>query len=144
MFRVTAESLQAYLDFDPDRTSDLVKFHQLMRKTAPDLERYFHRGTPAGEPGMRMQMIGYGKSRYATKAGQSVEWPVIGLALQKNYISVYVSVTKDGEPIVQTYAGTLGALRIGRNNFSFARFDDLNIPALSSLVAEVASIVISP
>ena len=144
MFRVTAESLQAYLDCDPDRKSDLVKFHQLMREAAPDLKRYFHRGSPAGEPGMRMKMIGYGKSQYATTSGQSVEWPVIGLALQKNYISVYVSVTKDGEPIVQTYAGALGALRIGRNNFSFARFDDLNISALSSLVAEVASIVISP
>ncbi len=139
MFRVTADTLEAYLDFDPDRRPDLVKFHQLMRATAPNLKRYFHRGTPAGEPGMRMKMIGYGRSHYPTKSGELVEWPVIGLALQKNYISVYVSVRKAGKPITQPYAGKLGELRMGENNFSFARFADLNIPALSSLLAEVAA-----
>ena len=69
-----------------------------------------------------------------------VEWPVIGVALQKNHISVYVSVTKAGESIVRSYAGTLGDLRSGGNNFSFERFDDLKVPAVSSLFAEVAAI----
>jgi hypothetical protein len=41
---------------------------------------------------------------------------------------------------VRAYAGKLGALRSGGNNFSFERFDDLNAPALSSLFAEVAAI----
>ena len=89
MFRVTADSLGAYLDFDPERKPDLVKLHKLMAKTAPALKRYFHKGTPAGEAGMRMKMIGYGRFRYAIKSGKTTEWPVIGVALQKNYISVY-------------------------------------------------------
>jgi hypothetical protein len=58
MFRVTADSLGAYLDFDPEQKPDLVKLHKLMAKTAPALTRYFHKGTPAGEAGMRMKMIG--------------------------------------------------------------------------------------
>ena len=140
MFRVAADSLAAYLDFDPERKPDLVKLHALIRETAPALKRYFHRGTPAGEAGMRMKMIGYGKFRYAIKSGKSTEWPVIGVTLQKNYISVYVAVTRGGAPIVRAYAGKLGALRSGGNNFSFERFDDLNAPALSSLFAEVAAI----
>lgn len=69
MFRVAADSLDAYLDFDPVRKPDLVRLHELMRKTAPVLKRHFHKGTPAGEAGMRMQMIGYGKFRYAIKSG---------------------------------------------------------------------------
>jgi hypothetical protein len=141
MFRVTADSLEAYLDFDPARKPDLVRLHKLMRKTAPVLRRYFHKGTPAGEAGMRMKMIGYGRLRYSIKSGKTTEWPVIGVALQKNYISVYVSVTKAGAPIVPAYAGKLGELRVGGNNFSFERFDDLRIPALSSLFAEVAGII---
>ena len=28
-----------------------------------------------------------------------VTWPIVGLALQKNYISLYTSVVKDGAPI---------------------------------------------
>jgi hypothetical protein len=72
-----------------------------------------HEGTPAGEPGMRMKMIGYGKFRYEVQSGQTVEWPIIGVALQKNYISVYVAIRKNGRPIVETYAGELGELRSG-------------------------------
>ena len=140
MFRVTADSLRAYLDFDPERKPDLVKLHKLMAKTAPVLKRYFHKGTPAGEAGMRMKMIGYGKFRYAIKSGKTTEWPVIGVALQKNYISVYVSVTKAGAPLVPAYEGELGELRMGGNNFSFVGFDDLRSPALSSLFAEADSI----
>src|ERR1700730_17174134 len=140
MFRVTADSLGAYLDFDPERRPDLVKLHKLMAKTAPALKRYFHKGTPAGEAGMRMKMIGDGKFRYLNRSREKTEWPVICLALQKNYISVFVSVTKAGSPLVPAYEGKLGELRMGGNNFSFVRFDDLRSPALSSLFAEARSI----
>ena len=90
-----------------------------------------------------MKMIGYGRFRYAIKSGKSTSWPVIGLALQKNYISVYVSVTRNGAPIVPAYAGKLGELRMGGNNFSFERFDDLNEKNVSSLFTEVAGIFAS-
>jgi hypothetical protein len=140
MFRVTADTLQAYLDFDPERRRDLTELHKLVVSAAPTLKRYFHRGTPAGEAGMRMKMIGYGKFRYAVKSGKSTEWPVIGVALQKNYISVYVAVTRQGAPIVSRYAGELGERRMGGNNFSFERFDALKHDAVSALFAEVAGI----
>ena len=53
MFRVTADSLEAHLAFDPGRTADLEQLHAVMRKAAPSLKRHFHAGTPAGEAGMR-------------------------------------------------------------------------------------------
>jgi hypothetical protein len=140
MYRVVADSLEAYLDFDAGRKSDVVRLHEVMRKAAPGLKRYFHKGTPAGEAGMRMKMIGYGKFRYAIKSGSTIEWPVVGVALQKNYVSVYVAVTKAGAAIVGGYAGKLGELRSGRNNFSFEQFEDLNVTALSTLFAEAADI----
>jgi hypothetical protein len=111
-----------------------------MRKAAPTLKRHFHQGTPAGDAGMRMKMIGYGRFRYAIKSGKTTSWPVVGVALQRNYISVYLSITKDGAPIAQSYAGRLGELRMGRNNFSFEKFENLKIKALSSLLAEAANI----
>jgi hypothetical protein len=140
MFRVNADTLETYLDFDPIRKIDLQKLDRLLRKSAPGLKRYFHKGTPAGEPGMRFKMIGYGKSHYLAKSGQRVEWPVVGVALQKSYISVYLSIAKDGAPLVDSYAGRLGELRIGRNNFSFVRFDDLNLATVSALLAEAEGI----
>ena len=69
MFRVTVGSLAAYLDFDPERKPDLVRLHALIREAAPALKRYFHKETPAGEAGMRMKMIGYGK--FAARSGDA-------------------------------------------------------------------------
>jgi hypothetical protein len=140
MFRVAADTLQAYLDFDPIRKIDLQKLDRLLKTSAPGLKRYFHQGTPAGEPGMRFKMIGYGKSHYIAKSGQQVEWPVVGVALQKSYISIYLSVNKDGAPLLQSYAGSLGECRAGRNNFSFVTFDDLNLANVSALLAEANQI----
>lgn len=140
MFRVAADSLEGYLAFDPGRTADLEQLHAVMHKAAPSLKRHFHAGTPAGEAGMRMNMIGYGEFRYAIKSGKTAAWPVIGLALQKNYISVYVAVTRGGKPLVSCYAGNLGELRAGGNNFSFEAFVDLKAPAVAALFAEAADI----
>ena len=140
MFRVSVDSLEAYLAFDPERTAELEALHALMRKAAPGLKRHFHAGTPAGEAGMRMKMIGYGRFAYAIKSGKTTSWPVIGVALQKNYISVYVTVTRRGKPLVSCYAAGLGALRNGRNNFSFEQFSDLKTPVVASLFAEAAAI----
>ena len=138
MFRVAAGSLEAYLAFDPARTADLEQLHAVMRKAAPSLRRHFHAGTPAGEAGMRMNMIGYGGFRYAIKSGKTAAWPVIGVALQKNYISVYVAVTRGGK--VSCYAGKLGELRAGGNNFSFVAFGDLDAANVAALFAEAADI----
>lgn len=140
MFSVDVDSLEAYFAFDPGRTAELEQLHTLIRKSAPGLKCHFHAGTPTGEAGMRMKLIGYGKFRYAIKSGKTTPWPVIGVALQKNYISIYVAVTRDAKPLVSCYAGRLGELRSGGNNFSFRTFAELNSPVASSLFAEAAAI----
>lgn len=140
MFRVDADSLDAYLDFDPKRKAELVKLDGVIRKSAPTLKRHFHEGTPAGSAGMRMKMIGYGRFQYAIKSGKTTPWPVVGVALQKNYISVYMAVTKSGRPLLQGYTGKLGEIRSGGNNFSFETVDDLDTTQLSKLFAEADSI----
>jgi hypothetical protein len=136
VFRVDADSLAEYFTFDPRRKIDLQKLDKLIRASAPGLKRYFHRGTPAGEPGMRFKMIGYGRLPYLGRTGKYVEWPDVGVALQKNYISVYFSLLKDGAPMIQSYAGKLGEWSVGHNNFSFKAYEDLDTRLAGSLFAE--------
>lgn len=136
MFRVDATSLNDYLDFDPKRKMDLEQLDKLIKESAPGLKRYFHRGTPEGEPGMRFKMIGYGRFNYLARNGKRVEWPAVGVALQRNYISVYLSIAKDDAPLIQSYAGKLGEFRVGSNNFSFRKYEELNVRIASALFAE--------
>jgi hypothetical protein len=136
MFKVDVDSMAAYFDFDPGRRIELEELDALIRTSAPRLTPYFHRGTPTGEPGMRFKMIGYGSFEYAAKSGKTVLWPLIGVALQKNYISVYFAVTRQGKPVTEGYQGRLGAVRSGEGNFSFNRFSDLDRGRLSELVSE--------
>jgi len=140
MFKVDVANSKEYMAFDPARTSDLKRLDALIRETAPELTPHFHAGTPTGEAGMRMKMLGYGKSSYTTKAGKTTPWPVIGVALQKSYISVYFAVRRTGMPITARYAGKLGELKTGRNNFSFKKFADLKAHLVRELVFEAAAI----
>ncbi len=129
MFKVEVETLEDYLAFDPARRGDLELWGGLMQQVAPLLTQYFHRGTPAGQPGMRFRMIGYGRRVLSS----GVEWPVVGVALQKNYISVYLI---DGA-VLEPFRGRLGEVRMGRGNFSFVRFTDLDMEAVTGLLGEV-------
>ncbi len=140
MFRVDADSLAAYRAFDPARKPELAKLHAAVRAAAPSLTCHFHPGTPAGTPGMRFKMIGYGRFRYPARGGTLVSWPVIGVALQKNYISVYVPLTKRGKPLVATHAAKLDAHRTAPFNFSFVCYDDLDAKTASALFADAARI----
>jgi hypothetical protein len=114
MFKVEVDTFEDYLAFDPARREDLEAFDRLVVSTAPGLERYFHAGTPAGQLGMRFKLLGYGPFHYTATNGQRVEWPTIGVALQKNYISVYVAAKEpDGIPVTERFRGWLGESRMG-------------------------------
>ena len=138
MFKVEASTLKKYFDWDLGRKPCLVFMDELIRQAAPDLKRWFYKGSAAGEPGMRMKLIGYGSFEYSVKSGKTVTWPIIGMALQKNYISVYVSVTKNHEPILNDYWDQIGALRYGDNNFSFSDPNQLHVAALTRLFKDIA------
>ena len=95
MHKVQANTLDEYFNVDPARKSDLEAMDALIRETAPELKRWFYAGASGGKPGMRMSLIGYGAFQYEVKSGERVEWPIIGIALQKNYLTLYTSVFKD-------------------------------------------------
>jgi hypothetical protein len=137
MFKVEASSLKEYFDWDLSRRPCLVFMDKVIRAAAPELKRWFYKGSAAGEPGMRLKLIGYGSFVYPVKSGKTVKWPIISIALQKNYVSVYLSVSKDNEPILDDYRDQLGALKYGDNNFCFSDPGQLNVPALTRLFKDI-------
>ena len=137
MHKVQAKTLDGYFNADPVRKSDLEALDILIRDTAPKLDRWFYAGASDSKPGMRMSLIGYGAFQYEMKSGERVVWPIVCVALQKNYMTLYTSVFKDDAPIVDQYIGRLGELKAGINNFSFVTFDQLDRDAVAALVKDV-------
>jgi hypothetical protein len=141
MHKVQATTLSEYFAADPARKDDLEALDALIREAAPRLERWFYAGASDGKPGMRMSLIGYGAFQYQVKSGDRVEWPILGMALQKNYLTLYTSVFKDDAPIVDQYTGKLGELRAGVNNFSFVTFGQLDPDAVTALIKDIENTV---
>ena len=139
MFKVKAGSLTEYFKAAGQREGCLRKTDKLIRQTSPNLKRWLYDVGEKEEHGMHMKMIGYGKFTYSLKSGVRLDFPIIGLALQKNYISIYVSVTKNGSPIVKDYCGKLNEVRIGKkDNFSFTSFEVLHKPNFVQLIKEIS------
>jgi len=107
------------------RRSQIREIHDLVRRTLPKLE-----------PHMQSGMIGYGRYRYRYASGREGEWPVISLASNRQYISLYVSATVRGRYLAETYRDRLPKASIGRSCVRFRKIEDLDLKALKQLLAD--------
>jgi hypothetical protein len=139
LFKVMAGSVEEYFGFDPDREDELRAIDALIRSAAPSLTRWFVPGTPAGEPGMTMTMIGYGEFEYTVKGSAApIRWPVLGLALQKNYVSLYSSASGDDGPFTCGYSVRLGRARVSSKGVvTFTSRRDLNLEVLAKMITAI-------
>jgi hypothetical protein len=127
--------------FDPARENALRELDAVIRAAAPALSRWFVPGTPPGEPGMTMTMIGYGQYTYTVKSSPAlVTWPILGIALQKNYLSFYNNAYGDGTPFACAYGGKLGRARVSAKGVvTFASIDGISLQALAEMVTATAA-----
>ena len=120
-----------------DVRADIRFLDSEISKRIPDhAERVLYEGKFWG--GSDQSIIGYGKAVYINSAGKTVEWFMVGLAKQKNYISMYVSATDDSGYVLARYADRLGKVKTGASSISFRSLDDIDLDALMELV-EVAA-----
>jgi len=141
MYKVTATTRNSYLEEAENSNRDLKSIDEFIQKIVPGLQPWFYNVGPK-EPGMTFKMLAYGKFTYKSpkKSRDAIDWPVIGIALQKNYISMYISITKNDKPLVDYYADELNYTRRGNNNFSFEAFGQINKVALEQMLKEAALI----
>ncbi len=83
--------------------------------------------------GTAQSIIGYGEYSY-TRSGRQSDWFVVGLALQKNYISVYVNAVQDGQYVAERYRSQLGRVKVGKSSISFKRIEDVNLEVLATVL----------
>jgi len=125
MFKPTkAKSVEAYLAAVPSERKEIILFlHEFIQKAAPKLKPHF-----------AYNMLGYGSFSYKSYKKEILEWPVISLANQKNYISVYVCAVNKGKYIAEMHAKALGEVSVGRSCIRFKKLEDINLPVLKKVI----------
>ena len=129
MFKPTkAKSVNEYISaLPPERREEVNFLHALIKKTAPKLRPHF-----------AYNMLGYGKFPYKNYKNEDISWPVIALASQKNYISLYVCAVSNNEYIAEKHKKDLGKVSVGKSCIRFKKIDDLNLPVLKKVIREAA------
>lgn len=98
------------------------------------LDSFIRKTVPSLKPVFAYNMPGYGLFPYRNYKNEEIEWPVIGLASQKNYISLYVCAVENGEYIAEKYKDTLGKVSVGKSCIRFKKLDDLDLKGLARVL----------
>lgn len=118
---------------------DIAKLDKEFTKIIPE-DRVLWQGVFWG--GSQQSIIGYGHLTFHGSHGD-VEWFVVGLALQKNYISVYVSAVDGKKYLAEKHAGKLGKAKVGKSSISFAKLSDINLDVLLDLVKQARKLTMT-
>ncbi|HLU67840.1 MAG TPA: DUF1801 domain-containing protein [Kofleriaceae bacterium] len=110
------------------RRSEIAALDRLIRETVPELE-----------PHIRSGMIGYGPFHYRYASGREGDWFRVGLASNKNYISLYACAADDRGYVAERYRERIGKASIGRSCVRFKKLADLDLDALRELLRETAA-----
>ncbi len=126
MFKpVGAKSDTEYIALLNDERREIIEaLDALIKKTLPKQERWF-----------AYNMLGYGKFEYTNYKKELIDWPLIALASQKNYVSLYVCAVEGGkEYLTEKYKDELGKVSVGKSCIRFKKLDDLNLQTVAKIL----------
>lgn len=119
-----AKTLEEYLSLVPaGQKKDIDFLHAFIQKTVPKLKPHY-----------AMNMIGYGSFNYLDSKKQKKAWPVISLAYQKNYITIYVCGRFDDKAEVENLKKDLGKLTKGLSCIRFKKTEEIKLDALKKVL----------
>lgn len=127
MFKPTkAKDREEYINsLEPGRKAAILELDKFIQKTIPDQK-----------PNFAANMLGYGEFDYTNSKKQTGKWPLIALASQKNYISLYICSIKNGKYLAENFKDQLGRVSVGKSCVRFKSLDDLKLPILKKLLIE--------
>mgnify|MGYP001561773322 FL=1 len=128
MFKpVKATSVKDYFAALPKERKEIITFlHEFIQK-ASKLKPHF-----------AYNMLGYGAFKYLNYKKEMIDWPVIALASQKNYVSIYVCALDNGKYLAEKNKDKLGKVSVGKSCIRFKRLDEINLPILKEIIQKAA------
>ncbi|MCI0679845.1 DUF1801 domain-containing protein [bacterium] len=127
MFKpIKAKTVKEYLAAVPkERRETILFFHDFIQKSAPKLK-----------PHLAYNMLGYGSFPYKNYKKEMIEWPIVALANQKNYVSIYICAIDGDQYVAEKYKKELGKVSVGKSCIRFKKLEDINLPILKKVIQE--------
>jgi len=129
MFKpVNAKSVEEYIAMlNTERREIINALDSLIKATSPSLKQHF-----------AYNMIGYGSFKYLDYKKREIDWPIVAVASQKNYVSVYVCALEEGEYLAEKYKDKLGKVSVGKSCIRFKKISDVNSETLSMIIKKAS------
>ncbi len=105
------------------RRREIQILHDLIRKAVPEHAPYAESGG-----------IGYGRYHYKYASGREGDAALVGLANRKQYISVYLMGTVDGEYVAEAAKARFPKADVGKSCIRFKRTSDINLDEMREVV----------
>lgn len=125
MFKpVKAKNEKEYIDsIEEPRKSEIIILDNFIKNSVPNLK-----------PNFAYNMLGYGMFHYKSKSGREGDWPVVSLASQKNYISVYVCAVDGDKYLAESHKDKFPHASIGKSCIRFKKVADIDLKVLSEIL----------
>ncbi|MCA9332933.1 DUF1801 domain-containing protein [Candidatus Saccharibacteria bacterium] len=127
--KIEANTIQDFFANSGDKSAILRELDDFIVRSTNGLDRKLYKG-------MSINMLGYGYIRYKFANGNIGEWPVISIAAQKNYVSLYICAISDNQYIPEKYKDLIGNVSVGKSCIRFKKFDDLDKNKLGDVLKE--------
>lgn len=119
-----AASVEEYLTHLSVPQREVIEsVHEFIQKTAPELTPWF-----------AYNMLGYGRFPCRNYKKELIDWPLIALAQQKNYVSLYVCALDGKEYVAEKFKEELGNVSVGKSCIRFKKIADLNFATLEKVI----------
>lgn len=129
---IQANTVDEYFAKTDEREPTLRELDALIRKSAPHLQRTLFKNMGNGVA------IGYGMMPYQSSAMKEPgEWPLVALANQKHYMTLYICALIDGQYVAEKYKKELGNVNIGRSCIRFKKLEDIHRTALEKILIDL-------
>jgi len=125
MFKpVSAKNTSEYISMLSPQRQEIIEFlDKFIKEKAPNLKSNF-----------LYNMVGYGSFKYLNYKKETINWPVIALASQKNYMSLYICALVDGKYLAEKHKDELGKVSVGKSCIRFKKLTDLNLKTLEKVI----------
>ena len=125
MFKaIKATTVKEYFDNLPQERKEPMEF----------LDKFIKKVTPSLKVHFAYNMLGYGSFKYKNNKKEELDWPTVGLASQKNYISLYICAVENGEYIAEKFKNELGKVSVGKSCIRFRKIEDLDLKTLEKVL----------